>query len=98
MLNECFRFLLDVPSIKGTVVEKRISDISSQGFASKSVYKLKTNKQDLVRNFHMYTDTHIEELKTILADYNLFFGYARVEDHQSNTAFFNYSEGSLSEE
>ena len=41
----------------------------------------------------MYTDAHIEELKTILADYNLFFGYARVGDHQSNTAIFNYAEG-----
>ena len=28
VLKECFKFLLDVPSILGTVVEKRIKDVS----------------------------------------------------------------------
>ena len=56
VLIECFQFLLDVPTIEGTVVEKRIKDISSSGFASKSVYKLKTSTKDLMKNSHMYTE------------------------------------------
>ena len=41
VLLECFRFLLDVHSLEGTVIEARIKAISKQGFASKSVYSLK---------------------------------------------------------
>ena len=53
ILSECFRFLLDVPSIEGTVVEKRIKDVCQKGFAGKSVYALKNtaaNGQNLNRN------------------------------------------------
>ena len=31
VLMNVFRFLLDAPSIEGTIVEKRIQDISEQG-------------------------------------------------------------------
>lgn len=37
-LKECFKFLLNVTSIEGTVVEKRIQDICANGFGGKSVY------------------------------------------------------------
>ena len=38
ILNELFCFLLDVSSIEGTVVEKRIKEVSSSDSATKSVY------------------------------------------------------------
>ena len=55
VLHECFRFLLDVHSLEGTVIEARIKAISNKGFETKSVYSLKCNQQVLNKNAHMYT-------------------------------------------
>ena len=38
VLEELFCFLLDVASIEGTVVQKRIEEVASAGFQSKAVY------------------------------------------------------------
>ena len=38
VLEELFCFLLDVADIEGTVVQKRIGEVSSAGFQSKAVY------------------------------------------------------------
>jgi len=98
-LIECFKFLLDAPTIEGTVVEKRIKDISRSGFASKSVYKLKdASSHDLIKNRHMYSDEQMEELRETLADYNLFYGYTNKGDEESRTEFFEYPRGSLTDE
>ena len=56
VLEDLFCFLLDVPSIAGTVVEKRIAEITQKGFESKAAYKLKSSSNDLSRSNHMYTD------------------------------------------
>lgn len=97
VLIECFKFLLDAPTIEGTIVEKRIQDIAREGFASKSVYKLKTKSNDLMKNMHMYTEAQIDELKEMLVDYNLFCGYTNAGDEKA-TAFFNYEDDAFSEE
>ena len=41
---ELFAYMLDVPSIEGTVVEQRINDYCEKGAAAASVYKLKSQE------------------------------------------------------
>jgi len=55
VLKELFCFLLDVSSIEGTVVERRIQEVASVGFTSQTVYNLKHKSIDLSRNRHMYS-------------------------------------------
>ena len=78
ILNELFCFLLDVDTIKGTVIEKRIFEISDQGFTAKSVYALKNTSKDLNKNADMYNKKLLEELKVILKLYNIFYGYTNM--------------------
>ena len=44
VLMELFAYMLDVPSIEGTVVEQRINDYCEKGAAAASVYKLKSQE------------------------------------------------------
>ena len=93
VMKEVFCFLLGVPSIEGTVVEKRIELTASSGFKGKEVYKLKSTSMNLSRNEHMYTPEQLERIKTILADYNHFCGYANQEGQEKGeTHFFTYTE------
>lgn len=56
VLMELFCFLLDVPSIDGTVVEKRIIDYCAKGSDAAAVYKMKAQPtRNLSRNVGMYT-------------------------------------------
>ena len=55
-LTELFCFLLEVPSIQGTVVERRIQDYCADGIQNTIVYKLKTAQNiSFNRNIDMYT-------------------------------------------
>ena len=54
VLTDLFKFLFEVDSIDGTVLEKRIID--KCGVPPQSVYKLKSNSTSLSRNVGMYTD------------------------------------------
>ena len=40
-LEGLFCFLLDTESIKGTIVEQRIAEVSASGFTTKTAYALK---------------------------------------------------------
>jgi len=53
---EMFRFLLDVPSIEGTVAEAKIKAVCSDGNSTKTTYALKSTSSSLNRNAHMYTE------------------------------------------
>ena len=65
VLRELFRFLLEVPSIDGTVIEKRIVDYCEKGNSSAAVYKLKFDpKSNLSRHFSVYSPEQIEFIKT----------------------------------
>ena len=55
MMLECFRFLLDVHSIEGTIVEARIKEISRQGNESKAIYNLQNTKCTDMYS-HMYSE------------------------------------------
>ena len=93
-LLDCFRFILDQPSLQGTVVEKRIKERCSLENQPKSSYKLKSTSSSLCRNQAMYSPEQIELLKEILKEYNLFYGYTNHPDINHNTAFFNYTKQS----
>ena len=75
VLREVFQFLLDVPSLDGTIVESRIEDTCSQGTKNVSLYKLKSESQNLSRQAHMYSEDNIKLLTSHLSDYIRFFGY-----------------------
>ena len=53
-LTDLFCFLLDVRSIKGTVVEKRIREVTKSDITTKAVYSLKDTSLNLNKNHHMY--------------------------------------------
>ena len=59
ILKELFCYLLNVTSIEGTVIEKRIDDLmDAQSVGKSSVYKLKQGQDysQLIRNEDKYTD------------------------------------------
>ena len=60
VLEELFCFLLDVPSIENTNVQRRIQEVTQTGFSDKQAYKLKSTSSSLCRQRHMYTDAQIE--------------------------------------
>ena len=80
VLNECFRFILDVPSIEGTVVEKRIKEVCMQGTAGKQVYEMKNSTINLNKNEHMYSPELRKQLSEILKGYNMYYGYTNLSE------------------
>ena len=56
-LSELFSFMLNVPDIQGTIIEKRIDDLVNKGKSKSSVYKLKSGQDysKLLRNESAYT-------------------------------------------
>jgi hypothetical protein len=81
--------LLDVPTIEGTIVEKRIEEACAQGTSDKTVYKLKSDSENLSRNAGMYSEQNMKVLTDKLGDYIHFFGYtAQGENGTPETNFF----------
>ena len=94
ILTEIFCFLLEVPSIEGTVVEKRIADYCAKGNQSAAVYRLKVDPaSNLSRNTHMYTDAQLEQLKESARAHLYYFGYTDHPDAgraDEKTTFITY--------
>ena len=92
-LSELFCFLLEVESVEGTVIEKRIEDLGTQGNAKNTVYNVKENSQKFNKSVHRYTEAQHALMKKELQDYNYFFGYANSPDEEdTETTFFNYGD------
>ena len=89
VMVEAFKFLLDVPSIEGTVIEKRILDKCGKNIP-KSLYKLKSLEQNLNRNIGLYSPELLEQMKTKLKDHLYFFGYINHPLVKHETAFFEF--------
>ena len=81
-LDGLFRFLLDVESLEGTIVEKRIQEVTAAGFATKSAYRLKSTSSNLSRQKHMYTEAQLQAMAEGLSEYISFWKYdqSSVED------------------
>ena len=95
VLESLFCFLLNVSSIAGTLVEKRIADVTATDFTTKGTYKLKSNSKSLSRSNHMYTDAQMDLMKTELSDYISFWKYDATgqqndeSENAPNTNFFD---------
>ena len=63
VLSDLFCFLLDVPSIEGTIVERRINEVTEAGFSNVTAYRLKSTASSLSRNNHMYTAAQMDYMK-----------------------------------
>ena len=90
ILTDLFKFMLNQPTLAGTVLEKRINETTFQSFEKRASYGLKSTVT-LNRNIHLYNEEQIEFIKTELRDFLHYFGYV---DHPSNpdnlTPFFVY--------
>ena len=92
VMLECMKFILDVDSIEGTIVEKRVLEKCSKGNAPKSTYKMKSTSTSLSRNIGEYTDEQIDHMKVELREFLHFFGYTNHPEVEHNTAFFEYND------
>ena len=53
-MKDLFKFLFDVKTIEGTVLEKRINEKCGSSDAPKIIYSVKPGGMGLNRNKHMY--------------------------------------------
>ena len=88
-VSKLFCFLLDLPSIEGTVLEQRINSVCQQGHKGAEVYKLKEGTGKLNRHAHLYSDAQIEEIKETCKDLFYYFGYAK-DGEEDASQFFSY--------
>ena len=84
--------MLDQPTLKDTVLEKRINDTANS--KPKSSYPLKSDVM-LNRNIQMNTEEQKEYIKTELRDFMHYFGYVdNPNDPENLTPFFKYEDHS----
>ena len=81
-----------MPSLEGTVVEKRIHEIAGQGNTTKAIYKLKSTSTNMSRNAHMYTEAQMDYLKDQFRDQLYYFGYTNHPTEENDTAFWEFPE------
>jgi hypothetical protein len=96
-LMDLMRFVLDVPTLEGTIIEQRVKTLAQESAEKGAHYKLKNTSGNISKNAHMYTSEQMEYLKTELKDFNLFFGYTNNPHGENQAAFFDY-ESDLSPE
>ena len=75
VLTDLFCFLLDVPSISGTIVERRINEVASVSLSNLTANKLNSSTLNLNQNAHMYTTAQMDYLKDELSDMIRFWRY-----------------------
>lgn len=91
VIKDTFKFLFDVKSIEGTVLEKRIDEKCGQQGGPKALYKAKPSGTGLNRNAHMYNEKQLDRLKVQLKDFLYYFGYASHPKEENDTAFFEFA-------
>ena len=90
IMTELFKFMLDQPTLNGTILEKRINETTSQSHQQRASYSLKSNVT-LNRNISLYTEAQLDYIKTELRDFLHYFGYVDLPNHPDNlTPFFKY--------
>lgn len=55
-LTELMEFLMEVPSLKGSVCEARIKEVTAKGAHSQAIYKLKNSTSKYNKHAHMYNE------------------------------------------
>lgn len=89
-LLELFEFLLEVPSLKGSVCEARIKAVVDRGAHAQAIYKLKSTQSKFNKHAHMFNEAQLGRVVDTLRDLNHFFGYTEHPTLENPTAFFKY--------
>jgi hypothetical protein len=82
-LEDIFAFLLNLKSIEGTIVQKRIEKMLDQKYGAKMYYKPQT--VGLNKNINRWNKDQLENLKAVAPENLFFFGYA---NHDNNPTGF----------
>jgi hypothetical protein len=91
-LSEMFRFIMNKPSIEGTILQQRINKVTADSHTheKRTYYRLKSF-ETLNRNISLYNKQQLDLIKSELKDFLYFFGYVNNEqDKENHTAFFNF--------
>lgn len=86
-LTEVFKFILSSPSLVGTAVEKRISEIVEVGNAC-LLYKLRPGGGSMNKHADKFTEEQLERIMVNLEDMIHYFGYAKIGDNPFG--FYDY--------
>jgi len=88
-LSEAYSFVLGVPDINGTYLQKRIqATLADEG--STVLYKLKAG--GIQRNLGTFSPQYQSYIKRFCNDNIHFFGYSALGDKENPTAIFKYDE------
>lgn len=94
-VTDLFCFLLDVKSIKGTLVEHMVKKVTSKGNkdANKQAYKLKATTGRLCARRNLYSQAQQDKIDTEMRDFMHFWGYSNPPANQESvTVFANYKD------
>jgi hypothetical protein len=92
-LKQIFAFMLDVPSIEGTVCAARIKQVCEISQNARAIYKLKSKTTSLSKNMHMYSPEQVQRMEATMKDFLVYFGYTNhPEDGLTETSFFEYTD------
>ena len=90
-LVNMFKFLLDLDSLDGTNIERRIKEVVSLGEQSAMLYKLKSTTLRFNSNKVAYTQSQIDYIKETNRDFIHRFGYCNHPSDKDNfTSFYDY--------
>lgn len=84
--------MLDLESLEGTNILKRIKEVIKKGEEAALMYKLKPTTLKFNSNKIAYTASQLEYIKETNRDFLFRFGY--VEHPQSQTGFYKYDDQS----
>ena len=89
-VTDIIKFILDVPSIEGTVAEQQVIKATEAGSQDQiKTYALKSGTGKLNRQWNQYSEKQIEEIKTVCNEALHWWGYVENKDDPDNqTAYF----------
>ncbi|CDW77353.1 fbox domain containing protein [Stylonychia lemnae] len=99
--EDFFSFALDLKSIKDTLIGQRINDvIKNQGHSASLIYQPRSStggqasqKTQVNKNLHRYSQVLLDYIKEQAADLLYFFGYVQIDkETPERTGFFNYKD------
>ena len=82
-LRELFKFILNIDSLEGTVIEQRIKDVIAMGTKKSQAYKPRQGGTN--RNAKNYLPEQIEFTKNYNEDLFHIFGYVKDEERNPDS-------------
>ena len=75
VLSKMFAFVLGVPDIEGTFIEKRMMEVISTGSKGNTLYKPRSGGAGFNKNKDKYNEQQMQYIMENLEDLLNFFGY-----------------------